>query len=88
MEWIFYEEDEEKAKQQGRKQSSGNLIVEFDLPNNKMYEIAVLHGSINVGAILHPESINLYDISNDQKNEFLQYLYPNQMLMNLTQKGI
>ena len=63
---VFYEEDEEKAKQQGRKENSGNLIVDFDLPKNKnVTEIAVsCMESINVGFILHPESIGLYDISN------------------------
>ena len=62
---VFYEEDEEKAKQQGRKQNSGNLIVDFDLPKNKnVSENAVsCMESINVGFILHPESISLYDIS-------------------------
>ena len=42
------------------------MIVDFDLPKNKnVSEIAVsCMESINVGFILHPESISLYDISN------------------------
>ena len=62
---TFHEEDKEKAKQQGRRENSGNLIVDFDLPKNKnVSEIAVsCMESINVGFILHPESISLFDIS-------------------------
>ena len=69
---FIYEENEEKAKQLGRIENSGNLIVDFDLPKNKnVTEIAIsCMESINNGFILLPESISLYDIS-DGKEELI-----------------
>ena len=62
---FIHEENEEKAKQLGRVENSGNLVVEIDIPQNKnINEIAIsCMESINNGFILLPESISLFDIS-------------------------
>ena len=72
---FIHEEDEEKAKQQGRIENSGNLIVDFELPLNKnISEIAIsCMESINNGFILLPETISLYDITDDDE-ELISYL--------------
>jgi len=72
---FIHEEDEEKAKQQGRIENSGNLIVDFELPSNKnISEIAIsCMESINNGFILLPEAISLYNISNGNE-ELISYL--------------
>ena len=72
---FIHEEDEEKAKQQGRIENSGNLIVDFELPSNKnISEIAIsCMESINNGFILLPESISLYDVTNGNE-EIISYL--------------
>lgn len=72
---FIHEEDQEKAKQQGRIENSGNLIVDFELPRNKnISEIAIsCMESINNGFILLPESISLYDIT-DGDEELISYL--------------
>ena len=66
---FIHEENEEKAKQLGRVENSGNLIVDFDLPKNKnVTEIAIsCMESINNGFILLPESISLFDISDGKE---------------------
>ena len=65
---FIHEENEEKAKQLGRVENSGNLVVDFDLPKNIVSEIAIsCMESINVGFILFPESISLFDISNGKE---------------------
>jgi len=66
---FIHEENEEKAKQLGRVENSGNLIVDFDLPKNKnITEIAIsCMESINNGFILLPESISLFDISDGKE---------------------
>lgn len=66
---FIHEENEEKAKQLGRVENSGNLTVDFDIPaNKKINQIAIsCMESINVGFILFPESISLYDISNGEE---------------------
>ena len=72
---FIHEEDEEKAKQQGRIENSGNLIVDFELPSNKnISEIAIsCMESINNGFILLPESISLYDVTNGNE-EIISFL--------------
>ena len=67
---FIHEEDEEKAKQQGRIENSGNLIVDFELPSNKnISEIAIsCMESINNGFILLPEAISLYDITDGDED--------------------
>ena len=72
---FIHEEDEEKAKQQGRIENSGNLIVDFELPTNKnISEIAIsCMESINNGFILLPESISLYDVTNGNE-EIISFL--------------
>ena len=72
---FIHEEDEEKAKQQGRIENSGNLIVDFELPINKnISEIAIsCMESINNGFILLPKAISLYNISNGNE-ELISYL--------------
>ena len=72
---FIHEEDEEKAKQQGRIENSGNLIVDFELPLNKnIREIAIsCMESINNGFILLPKAISLYNISNGNE-ELISYL--------------
>ena len=72
---FIHEEDEEKAKQQGRIENSGNLIVDFELPSNKnISKIAIsCMESINNGFILLPEAISLYNISNGNE-ELISYL--------------
>ena len=72
---FIHEEDEEKARQQGRIENSGNLIVDFELPSNKnISEIAIsCMESINNGFILLPEAISLYNISNGNE-ELISYL--------------
>ena len=66
---FIHEENEEKAKQLGRVENSGNLIVDFDLPTNKnVNQIAIsCMESINNGFILLPESISLFDISDGKE---------------------
>ena len=69
---FIHEENEEKAKQLGRVENSGNLVVDFDLPKNIVSEIAIsCMESINVGFILFPESISLFDISNGKEKLLL-----------------
>ena len=72
---FIHEEDQEKAKQQGRIENSGNLIVDFELPRNKnISEIAIsCMESINNGFILLPEAISLYDITGGDE-ELISYL--------------
>ena len=72
---FIHEDDEEKAKQQGRIENSGNLIVDFELPSNKnISEIAIsCMESINNGFILLPEAISLYDIT-DGNEELISYI--------------
>ena len=67
---FIHEEDEEKARQQGRIENSGNLIVDFELPSNKnISEIAIsCMESINNGFILLPEAISLYDITDGDED--------------------
>jgi len=67
---FIHEENEEKAKQQGRIENSGNLIVDFELPSNKnISEIAIsCMESINNGFILLPEAISLYDITDGDED--------------------
>ena len=73
---FIFENDKEKAKLQRKEENSGDLIVDFDLPENiDLKEIAIsCMESINVGYILFPESISLFNISSgeEQLMEFLQ----------------